>query len=148
MVPPLFERDPDARTVATTIRAVELDGKGTSFAWLEFDDTLFYPEGGGQPSDRGSVDGLPVVDVQRRDGRALHRIEAAPGAFEVGQSVVLELDAERRFDHSQQHTAQHLLSAIAQDHFGWATFPQHSINLWRVLGVVMLFCGVLLIRFN
>lgn len=44
--------------------------------------------------------------------------------------------------------AGQLTMSVILDHFGWATFPQHSINLWRVLGVVMLFCGVLLIRFN
>lgn len=44
--------------------------------------------------------------------------------------------------------AGQLTMSLILDHFGWATFPEHPINLWRALGVVMLFAGVLLIRFN
>ncbi len=44
--------------------------------------------------------------------------------------------------------AGQLTMSVVLDHFGWATFPQHSINLWRIMGILMLFGGVLLIRFN
>jgi alanyl-tRNA synthetase len=72
--------------------------------------TSFYPEGGGQPADRGSLDGIPVTDVQDRDGEVLHfltgPLEAAPGSEVRG-----EVDSARRVDFRRQHTGQHVLSA-------------------------------------
>ncbi len=69
--------------------------------------TAFYPEGGGQPSDRGTLGGSRVVDVQLVGGEILHAIE---GTLPAGR-VAGELDWTRRFDHMQQHHGQHLLSA-------------------------------------
>jgi alanyl-tRNA synthetase len=70
--------------------------------------TAFYPEGGGQPSDRGVLNGVEVVEVQTReaDGEVLH-ILSAPLAEEAVTGVV---DHTRRFDLMQQHTGQHILS--------------------------------------
>lgn len=84
-------------------------------------DTVLYPEGGGQPADLGRVGGVTVTDVQRRDGVILHVLETPlePGV------VTVELDWTRRFDHMQQHTAQHLLTAVAADRFGWLTTAFH-----------------------
>jgi alanyl-tRNA synthetase len=72
------------------------------------DRTAFYPEGGGQPSDRGTLNGVEVVDVQTReaDDEVLH-ILSAPLAHDEVTGVV---DAARRFDLMQQHTGQHILS--------------------------------------
>ena len=84
-------------------------------------DTILYPEGGGQPADHGTIAGVAVVDVQRVDGEILHRA-VAPVA--LGPAMV-EVDWSRRFDHMQQHTAQHLITALAQDRFGWATTSFH-----------------------
>jgi len=70
--------------------------------------TAFYPEGGGQPSDRGVLNRVEVVEVQTRetDGEVLH-ILSAPLAAEAVTGVV---DHTRRFDLMQQHTGQHILS--------------------------------------
>ena len=92
---------------------------GRPFAVLA--DTVLYPEGGGQPSDRGTIAGVPVVDVQNVEGQVRH-VLAAP--VEPGP-VIVELDWTRRFDHMQQHTAQHLLTAVATDRFGWQTTAFH-----------------------
>lgn len=70
------------------------------------DQSAFYPEGGGQPGDRGTLDGVPVLDTQERDGTILHFVQA-PVTGEVEGRV----DWARRFDHMQQHHGQHLLSA-------------------------------------
>ncbi len=72
------------------------------------DRTAFYPEGGGQPADHGTLNGVPVVDVQvRPEDRAVVHVLAAPlDADDVEGRV----DWPRRFDHMQQHTAQHILS--------------------------------------
>lgn len=84
-------------------------------------DTLFYPEGGGQPADRGTIAGISVVDVQKSGDEIRHflhdRVTTGP--------VHLELDWERRWDHMQQHTAQHLLTAVALRDFGWPTTAFH-----------------------
>ncbi|MFQ5599357.1 MAG: DHHA1 domain-containing protein [Candidatus Krumholzibacteriia bacterium] len=75
---------------------------------LVLDRTYFYPTSGGQPHDTGSVNGVRVLDVAEDPrGRVVHRLETDPGAEHV-RGVV---DAERRRDHMQQHSGQHLLSA-------------------------------------
>jgi alanyl-tRNA synthetase len=84
-------------------------------------DTVLYPEGGGQPSDGGTVDGVPVLDVRRIETGTEHVLAAAVEADEV----TVELDWSGRFDHMQQHTAQHLLTAVAADRFGWETTAFH-----------------------
>jgi len=84
-------------------------------------DTVLYPEGGGQPADRGRVGGIIVTDVRKSDGVILHILEQP---LETGD-VTVELDWARRFDHMQQHTAQHLLTAVAADRFGWPTTAFH-----------------------
>lgn len=74
------------------------------------DRTLFYPEGGGQPADRGMLDGIVILDVQEQDDEVIHYLAAAPQQHTVAGSI----DWQRRFDHMQQHTGQHLLSAILE----------------------------------
>jgi alanyl-tRNA synthetase len=71
------------------------------------DRTAFYPEGGGQPADRGTLGGAAVVDVQERDGVVLHVLDRSLEPREVEGAI----DWPRRFDHMQQHHGQHLLSA-------------------------------------
>lgn len=71
-------------------------------------ETAFYPHGGGQPYDLGQIGGIAVLDVNIEDGEVWHKLERTPEETEVH----CEIDWERRFDHMQQHTGQHLLSAI------------------------------------
>lgn len=71
-------------------------------------ETAFYPHGGGQPCDLGQIAGIAVLDVNIEDGEVWHKLERTPEETEVH----CEIDWERRFDHMQQHTGQHLLSAI------------------------------------
>jgi alanyl-tRNA synthetase len=113
-----FERTPYRRQLTTHVLAAG-DAAGRPF--VELADTLLYPEGGGQPADRGTVGGVEVVELERRDEAIRHWLAAPVG---VGP-VVVELDWSRRFDHMQQHTAQHLLTAIAADRFGWPTTSFH-----------------------
>ena len=79
--------------------------------WL--DRTAFYPTSGGQPFDTGTLGGLAVVDVQDDDaGEVAHLL--AGRAPDVGATLRGEIDWRRRFDHMQQHTGQHLLSAVIE----------------------------------
>ena len=76
---------------------------------LELTDTILYPEGGGQPTDYGTIDSAAITAVQKTaSNRILH---SSPVAFQPGQEVTVAVDWQRRFDHMQQHTAQHLISA-------------------------------------
>ncbi|HLO68582.1 MAG TPA: hypothetical protein VK188_16275 [Holophaga sp.] len=114
---PAYERDPHLRSLDTEVLACGDDGR--PYALLA--DTILYPEGGGQPADRGRLGKARVLDVQKRDGEVRHYLDAPvpPGP------VRLDLDWERRWDHMQQHTGQHLLTAVADTRFGWATLAFH-----------------------
>lgn len=71
------------------------------------DQTAFFPEGGGQPADRGTLNGVEVTDVQEKDGIITHYCtEPLP----VGQKVSGKIDFERRFLHMQLHSGEHILS--------------------------------------
>jgi len=86
------------------------------------DRTAFYPESGGQPADQGFLDEKPVRDVQEDEqGDVYHLLESPPDSS-VTAGVV---DFGRRFDHMQQHTGQHILSAVAVRLFGWQTLSFH-----------------------
>jgi alanyl-tRNA synthetase len=80
------------------------EAEGTRVA---LDATAFYPGGGGQPADRGTLDGRSVIEVTAEDGVVWHRVD---GALAAGARVEGRLDWARRFDHMQQHTGQHILS--------------------------------------
>jgi misacylated tRNA(Ala) deacylase len=96
---------------------------------LVLDRTFFYPTGGGQPADHGTIVGadgarFPVVDVRRSGASILHAIgrgagNAAPPA--PGTSVDGEIDWARRFAHMRLHTGQHLLSALLYARTGLRT---------------------------
>lgn len=76
--------------------------------YLVMKETAFYPHGGGQPCDLGWIDKIPVLDVVQEEGEILHKVERFPEKEEVG----CRLDWDRRFDHMQHHSGQHLLSAV------------------------------------
>jgi alanyl-tRNA synthetase len=88
------------------------------------DQSAFYPASGGQPFDLGSLGGAPVADVIDEDTRVAH-VLASPLTGRVGDVVHGEVDWRRRFDHMQQHTGQHLLSAVFADVFGYETVSVH-----------------------
>ena len=85
------------------------------------DRTAFYPTSGGQACDLGILGDSPVVDVVDEGDRIAHVLSAPLSAA----PVTGRLDWTRRFDHMQQHTGQHLLSAVIADLFGHATVAVH-----------------------
>lgn len=85
------------------------------------DRTAFYPTSGGQPHDLGTLQGIPVVDVIDHDASIEH-VLAQPLQH---THVAGQIDWSRRFDHMQQHTAQHLLSAVMHEEFGLETVSFH-----------------------
>ncbi len=102
----LYHDDPYATRFRARVAAAGVHAGRTA---VELEATCFYPEGGGQLGDRGTLGGVRVVDVQVTDeGRIWHLLE---GAEAPAGEVDAELDWARRFDHMQQHTGQHVLSA-------------------------------------
>jgi len=90
---------------------------------VELESTYFYPESGGQEADRGTLGGARVTDVQADDdGRVWHTLEA--GAAPAGNAAA-EVDWARRFDHMQQHTGQHILSAAFERLLDASTLSSH-----------------------
>ena len=116
--PQAYERDPYLTELPVRVLATGSEG-GRS--WAVLDDTVLYPEGGGQPADHGLLGDVPVVDVRTVDGRVIHVL----GAPVPEGPTVVRLDWTRRFDHMQQHTGQHLLTAVAADGLGWETTAFH-----------------------
>jgi alanyl-tRNA synthetase len=111
----------DPYLVTFTARVVAgADQGGRPSALL--DRTAFYPEGGGQPADRGTLGGAQVLDVQESGGDVVHLLDRqlAPGAEVEGR-----VDWARRLDHMQQHHGQHLLSAAFERVHGAPTRSFH-----------------------
>ena len=81
---------------------------------VTLDRTAFYPEGGGQPADHGTLNGIAVTDVHEKDGVVLHTCAAA---LEPGSTVHGEIDWARRFDHMQQHSGEHIVSGMLCETF-------------------------------
>lgn len=81
----------------------------------------FYPESGGQPSDRGKVGTADVIDVKEAEDGSVLVLVSAPVSGKLGCSI----DGRRRFDHMQQHTGQHILSAAFELLFGYETVGFH-----------------------
>lgn len=111
----------DARLDQFTGAIVDIGHDGRR---VVLDRTAFYPTSGGQPHDLGTLSGIPVIDVIDEDDRIVHCL-AEPLGTPVGTTIVGHIDHVRRFDHMQQHTGQHLLSAVLADEFGWPTLSVH-----------------------
>jgi alanyl-tRNA synthetase len=77
---------------------------------VALDQTAFYPTGGGQPNDTGKLNDADVVDVIEEDDGTIFHVLKQTGHLLVGQSVEASIDKERRLDHLQQHSGQHILS--------------------------------------
>lgn len=83
---------------------------------VTLDATAFYPEGGGQACDVGSLGSVRVLDVQEQDEEVIHLCD---GPLVVGQTVEGKIDYEKRFDLMQQHTGEHILSGIIHKRLGY-----------------------------
>ncbi|XP_015759085.1 PREDICTED: alanyl-tRNA editing protein Aarsd1-like [Acropora digitifera] len=104
------------KTKVLSCKGSKLAGKEAFEVILE--DTVLFPEGGGQPDDHGTVNGVEVMRVIRRGATAVHFL---PQAIPERTEVELVVDWPRRFDHMQQHSGQHLISAIIENNFGYET---------------------------
>lgn len=102
----IYYTDPSLAEFEATVTGVQaVDGRPA----VRLDRTAFYPTSGGQPHDLGTLGNVRVIDVvDEEDGDVLHIVD---GAVSIGDRVSGCVDWTRRFDHMQQHTGQHMLSA-------------------------------------
>ena len=107
----LYYEDPFLREFPAMVQTCEAAKGGWQ---VTLDCTAFYPEGGGQPADRGVLGGVRVTDVHERDGVIFHTCD---GPLEIGAMVMGSIDWDRRFDHMQQHSGEHIISGILCEKF-------------------------------
>ena len=111
-----MERLYEANSFLTSFDAVvESCVQGKKGYDIILNQTAFYPEGGGQPYDTGTLGGVRVLEVHNRDGRVVHTCD---GPLEAGSAVSGEIDWERRFDLMQQHSGEHIVSGMAHAKWG------------------------------
>lgn len=90
-------------------------------SYVTLAETAFYPHGGGQPCDAGTIGGIAVLDVVLEDQEVLHKVAQLPWQTEVDCTI----HWTRRFDHMQQHSGQHLLSAVFRELYQALTLSFH-----------------------
>lgn len=112
----LYYSNPYTKTWETEVTETRALSNGYA---LTLKQTAFYPEGGGQPSDYGTIAGIKVKDVYEENGEVYHLVDTLP----VQTNITCEIDWNRRFDHMQQHSGQHLLSALLID-----TYDIHTVS--------------------
>lgn len=104
-----------------TARIISCVESGGSYE-VVLDRTAFFPEGGGQPADNGFIGGAKVFDVQEKGGEVVHYCsEECP----VGAELECRIDYERRFDHMQQHTGEHIFSGFVHSVCGFDNVGFH-----------------------
>ena len=102
----LYYDDPFLRRFSAVVTSC---GEAKDGWAVTLDRTAFYPEGGGQPCDTGTLGGAQVREVRERDGVIVHLCDAPLAA---GAAVEGEIDWARRFDHMQQHSGEHICSGL------------------------------------
>ncbi len=125
---PIYYEEPYRTTLVSRVAEVRSDG-------VVLEETICYPEGGGQGGDRGTIGGAPLLDTTKaKDGAILHHVEDAP--FGEGDEVEILLDWDRRYHFMRLHTAQHMASGILHNEF---SIPTVSVHLGE--RIMMIECG-------
>jgi len=116
----LFQQDVYRKECVSTITEVNGTGTPEDPFLLALDETVFFPTGGGQPCDLGTVDGVPLAEVFEKNGEVWHKLQPAHAGndkspcvrWRAGDRVTCVLDWERRFGNMQRHCGEHILSGI------------------------------------
>ena len=108
----LYYADPFLKEFTATVLDCRAGKHGYT---VTLDRTAFYPEGGGQPADHGTLDGAAVTDVHEKNGVIFHNVDRA---VEIGKTVSGSIDWARRFDHMQQHSGEHICSGLICGRYG------------------------------
>ena len=101
----LYELDVYQKSLSTDVVG-RIEEEGKKFLLLK--ETIFFPEGGGQPCDLGTIEGIEVLDVRERGEEVYHQVTSFP----ENDRVQCQLNWDRRLDHMQQHCGEHILSGV------------------------------------
>ncbi|MFI8688544.1 DHHA1 domain-containing protein [Rossellomorea sp. NPDC077527] len=115
-----YYQDAYMKTFQTAIQEQQQDESGW---YVELEQTAFYPTGGGQPHDTGTLKGKRIIDVEEVNGEIRHYIEEPIN--DISGVIEGQIDWERRFDHMQQHAGQHILSAAFAEALQYETISFH-----------------------
>ncbi|MGI6203677.1 MAG: alanyl-tRNA editing protein [Anaerovoracaceae bacterium] len=128
------------------------------YALIELDKTVFFPEGGGQPCDRGEIEYCPVTDVRERGGKIIHKVLVAgrdrdgsakgpedaceyfdraawEQEFAPGNILTCEIDYDRRFENMQRHCGEHILSGVFFRLFGGVNHGFHMGERYMTIDI-------------
>ena len=115
---PIYYQEPYTKSLEATV--VAITGQG-----VILDQTICYPEGGGQSGDKGTIAGCPLLDTTKDEDHSIYHHVKNP-TFVVGDRVMIELDWNHRYHFMQMHTAQHVASGLLYSHFGIQTVSVHQ----------------------
>ena len=116
----LYYATPYVKTFMCTVISCTKNKKGT---WdIILDESAFYPEGGGQPSDTGALNGVKVLHVSEKGEEIIHELEAPLEEGVLAEGVI---DWQKRYDNMQQHTGEHIFSGLVHKHFGYDNVGFH-----------------------
>lgn len=115
----LYENDAYCREFTATVLSCDIEN---GFYNIILDKTAFFPEGGGQAPDGGTLSGFPVLDVQISDGKIVHKIN---GKIAAGEAVCGKIDWKTRFRRMQNHSGEHILSGTVHSLFGYNNVGFH-----------------------
>lgn len=128
----LFREDVYLKETTSKITSIsERDGK----TLLTLEKTIFFPTGGGQSCDLGSIGGFDVVDVYEDEEDIYHQLNGLVDNFKIGDEVHLLLDWERRFDNMQRHCGEHILSGIFYREFGGVNRGFHMGDQYMTIDI-------------
>lgn len=150
MTKKLYEKDVYLKRCESTILDImnRQVGKNQSSQQLAIilDQTIFFPTGGGQPCDLGSINGIPVIEVFEENGIIFHLIEddseyagscgpSLAQMLKIGQEVTLSIDWTRRFQNMQRHCGEHILSGIFFSEIGGVNRGFHMGNSYMTIDI-------------
>ena len=113
--------DQDVKLLDFTARVLDCQSAGEGWD-VTLDRTAFFPEGGGQGADHGTLGGAVVLDAHEKNGVILHRTDAP---LPVGDTVEGHVDGVRRLSMMQQHTGEHILSGLICRMYGYHNVGFH-----------------------
>lgn len=117
----IYDQDSHVTSCSAVVLSCEYCSDKQTYAVI-LDQTVFFPEGGGQFCDLGSINDVEVLDVQIKDDVITHYTKSA---LLVGEKVTCQIDWKRRFDFMQQHSAEHIISGIVHKTYGYNNVGFH-----------------------
>jgi len=128
----LFKQDVYMKTAKAQITSVSSQAGKTL---VTLDQTIFFPTGGGQSCDKGTIENINVLDVYEKDDEIYHQIEGTEDVLKLGQTVFLQLDWNHRFDNMQRHCGEHILTGIFHEKFGGVNRGFHMGDQYMTIDI-------------